>query len=574
MTGLLIVYIILLLLGGFINITLAVYVAYQAQLKDFGNRYLLIWFSLAALICLSFLLSTVSPSYEMAWFWSRWRLTALCFITPISLLYVLVYTERARWVNPYSLFFLLGIPTLRSLLIWTNAEHQLIFETWAYQQVYNINLEVYTLSRWWSWFNIYQYALSLIVLMLLFFKVLNSVPPYRSQSIIVLSIPLFPLTFSVASVTKILPPDMPILTPLGFALAGFVLALALLRYRLLDVMPMAYDAILNGIQDGVIVADGQRRFLAINPAAEAIIGRPVQNILGKVPEEAFNARPDLLERYGKLDKVQDELRLERDGQHYTYDLRIFPITLHTKTIGSIVVLRDISARKAAEMKREALIDELDAYSSMVAHDLKNPINVIYGFAQLLNSEMVFPSKQSQMLQQIINNAEQMNVIVHELLLLARIQQENNVVLAVVDMASVIQHATERVFDTIYEKDAQIKLPADIPSALGHSPWLIEVWVNYLSNALKYGGSPPVIEIQAEQLPKMIKYSVKDNGKGLSDEEQARLFTPFTRLETIEVQGHGLGLSIVLRIIEKLGGQVGVESQVGEGSTFYFLLPAP
>ena len=95
----------------------------------------------------------------------------------------------------------------------------------------------------------------------------------------------------------------------------------------------------------------------------------------------------------------------------------------------------------------------------------------------------------------------------------------------------------------------------------------------MSNALKYGGQPPRVELGAtEQEDGTVRFWVRDNGHGLTPEEQARLFTPFTRLDQVSAKGHGLGLSIVRRIVEKMGGQVGVESQVGQGSTFVFTLP--
>jgi signal transduction histidine kinase len=122
--------------------------------------------------------------------------------------------------------------------------------------------------------------------------------------------------------------------------------------------------------------------------------------------------------------------------------------------------------------------------------------------------------------------------------------------------------------------------------MGYAPWVEEVWVNYLSNAIKYGGKPPQVELSAtlfstscasggEMRENMVYFWVRDNGDGLTPDDQARLFTPFTRLDQIRARGHGLGLSIVRRIVEKLGGQVGVQStgEPGQGSTFFFTLPA-
>jgi signal transduction histidine kinase len=106
----------------------------------------------------------------------------------------------------------------------------------------------------------------------------------------------------------------------------------------------------------------------------------------------------------------------------------------------------------------------------------------------------------------------------------------------------------------------------------------EVWINYVSNGIKYGGRPPRVELGATpQADGMIQFWVQDNGRGLTPDEQDQLFKPFSQLGGGRegTQGYGLGLSIVRRIVEKLGGQVGVESQAvaGQGSRFWFSLPA-
>ena len=148
------------------------------------------------------------------------------------------------------------------------------------------------------------------------------------------------------------------------------------------------------------------------------------------------------------------------------------------------------------------------------------------------------------------------------------------------MGTVVAEAQRRLQSMIATRNATIVGPDVWPTVIGHGPWVEEVWVNYLSNALKYGGNPPRIELGFEELTDQadetsslvpIRFWVKDNGPGLTPEEQERLFVPFTRLTRTRIEGHGLGLSIVRRIMEKLGGDVGVTSQVGQGSTFWFTL---
>ena len=144
------------------------------------------------------------------------------------------------------------------------------------------------------------------------------------------------------------------------------------------------------------------------------------------------------------------------------------------------------------------------------------------------------------------------------------------------MESVVAEALDRLSYMVEEYQAEIVLPETWPVVLGHPAWVEEVWVNYLSNALKYGGRPPRVELGAA-LQKdgatlhMVRFWVRDNGLGLTFEEQERLFTPGTRLDQVRAKGHGLGLSIARRIVEKLGGWWGVESDVGKGSTFSFTL---
>jgi signal transduction histidine kinase len=143
------------------------------------------------------------------------------------------------------------------------------------------------------------------------------------------------------------------------------------------------------------------------------------------------------------------------------------------------------------------------------------------------------------------------------------------------MKKVVLDAMFRLRDVIQDNGAEIILPESWPEALGYEAWLEEVWLNYISNAIKYGGKPPRIQIGSDVLSdNRVKFWIRDNGMGLSEDDIALLFNKFTRLDTMRAEGHGLGLSIVKRIMEKLEGETGVESQniPGEGSTFYFVLP--
>ena len=220
--------------------------------------------------------------------------------------------------------------------------------------------------------------------------------------------------------------------------------------------------------------------------------------------------------------------------------------------------------------------ELDAFAGDVAHDLGNPLSLIMGTAEVLaESYNSLPEESLQSsLRMIARNGRRMKDIIDALLLLARVREEE-VDVEPLDMARIVAEAQQRLPHIIEEYQAEIILPETWPVALGYSQWIEEVWDNYLSNALKYGGRPPRVELGATVQPGgVVSFWMRDNGRGLTSEQQAMLFTPFQRLDKKHAGGgHGLGLAIVRRIVEKLGGQVWVESEVGQGSTFGFTLPA-
>ena len=223
-------------------------------------------------------------------------------------------------------------------------------------------------------------------------------------------------------------------------------------------------------------------------------------------------------------------------------------------------------------------EELDAFARTVAHDIKGPLSIIASYADFLTGGYkASEADQREALEVIAKTATSLAGVVDGLLLLARVRQQE-VPLEPLDMGYLLDRVLERLSGLIEESQAEIWLPptGTWPAALGYGPWVEEIWVNYLSNGCHYGGHPLRLELGGELLPDgQVRFWVRDSGPGISAADQARLFTPFTQLKHGQGEGHGLGLSIVRRIVDKLGGRAGVESDgvPGQGSLFYFTLPA-
>jgi len=245
-------------------------------------------------------------------------------------------------------------------------------------------------------------------------------------------------------------------------------------------------------------------------------------------------------------------------------------------------LKKITAQQNGSSEKEQLIRDLNSFAQTVAHDLKSPLTTILGFATMLADQKVkLPAEQQkEALQTIVKTSLKMNNIIQELMLLAAVRQAS-VRIGPIMMPNIVSQAKQRLWGVIGDSKAELIIPeaSTWPRVIGYAAWIEEVWINYISNAIKYGGTPPRIELgfdldykKSPSGRSMARFWVRDNGKGIAYADQAHLFTQFTRLDQMRAEGNGLGLSIVARILEKLGGEVGVESEVGKGSLFYFTLP--
>ncbi|MEO8357180.1 MAG: HAMP domain-containing sensor histidine kinase [Chloroflexota bacterium] len=219
--------------------------------------------------------------------------------------------------------------------------------------------------------------------------------------------------------------------------------------------------------------------------------------------------------------------------------------------------------------------DLEEYVHMVAHDLKEPLVVMAFTSNLITNVPDLNGEElKEYLRQMGMTANDMKRIINNLLLFAEVSKAEAQV-GPVHMTEVVANVQDRLGHMIREQQAQIVLPQVWPDAIGYGPWIEEVWTNYLSNAIKYGGRPPYLELGASagKDDGQARFWVRDNGPGIPPAVCTRLFTSFNSMGRLIDPQHGLGLPIVHRIIEKMGGQVGVESEIGTGSLFSFTLPA-
>lgn len=301
-------------------------------------------------------------------------------------------------------------------------------------------------------------------------------------------------------------------------------------------------------------------------------------VVEDVKDDPFRAN-SILHEYGIQAYIGTPLIVEDKVEGVLYALYLQPHIFGQQEIDLLSSCGDMIGLAIAKSRMVEQLEEankaLELYVRTVTHDLKTPLSLSLGYLNLVNS--AYDDLQENEKREYLQASEQTLTksfqIIDELLLLTEIRHEHTVPFTPIDMSVVVSAVLERMQPLLNEANATINVPMVWDNqVIGYGPWIEEIWVNYLSNAIKYGGTSPHIELGANCIEGEIQFWVRDNGNGLTEEQQKTLFEPFTRFNMTRIQGHGLGLSIVRHITERMNGHVDVHSETGKGSEFYFTLP--
>ena len=507
--------------------------------------------------------------------------------TVFFLLFTLAYTQSEKYIRPLVIGILMFIPALTILLVFTNSHHHLIWENVNFYSLTNESEYIY--GNWFWVYAFYEYLVLITAIIILLSGTYRFYKIYKLQLIYLIVASVLPLVTSIIYVFKLLEVKAD-LTPIVLIFSGILSALAIYFQRMFDVLPVARRQTINNLSDGVIVVDMVDRIVDVNLAFGIIVNAERADLIGnqfkRFSSLFLTERPD----NNSDTEYLTETTIRTNGGSKCFEVKYSPVTNSKhQLIGRIFLLHDISVRKKALdaafesnarlrneiLEKEKLIVDLDAYARTVAHDLKNPISGVIGLTEFIKEDIEnnMHDQAFEFLDLLHEQGHKMLKIVDDLLLLSRIRKEDIKPLEI-DMSAVVKEAINRLTRQCEERKAIFKLPDNWPRVLGHPQWLEEVWVNLISNGIKYGGSQPLISMGSEKLNNgSYRFWIQDNGNGLPAESVAKLYNDFERLGNKNVEGHGLGLSITKRIIEKLGGSVLVssENQPGKGCIFSFTL---
>ena len=331
------------------------------------------------------------------------------------------------------------------------------------------------------------------------------------------------------------------------------------------------------INENSTVIHVNRRFVELfGYEKDEIVGQRLNQI---IPERFHSAHSEHTRDYFKSPHIRSmgqglELKgLKKDGTEFPVEVSISFLQNDKEKLG-MAFITDITARAEAEQALQKQNRILSDFAHTVAHDLKSLITALTGFSELLEQEYENLSSQDRQtcLNTVKDTSYKMNDIINELLFLARAKRED-VVLRNIDLNSAVQEALKRLQWKIDSTGARIVTGTLDGGVQGHQPWIEEVIYNLVSNALSHGGEKLTVGIDTVASEgNMSRVRIYDNGCGMPEDQLRILLEQPEDLPFNWVKGHGLGLSIVHQVLEKLGSSLEIQCVNNEGCCFSFLLP--
>jgi len=532
------------------------------------------------LIC--YLMWMVTDDVQLKVLLSKIEYIGVIMVAPAWLLFAVQYAGHNKWisVNNIALIFILPIVTL--ILVWTNEQHWLIWDGYNFHWKHDILLPDLKYGHWFWVQTAYSYLLLLIGTLLILRRVFESSQYYRNQAIVLVVGVLVPWFGNILYVLQIgfIPGLDP--TPFCFAISGILLGAGLFYFRLLSIVPIARNLVVENMEDGLLVLDGNNQIVDLNRACLKIFGWSLRKVVGKNITDVWNYNKELLRKFSEALNVRSEITLEKNEAIYYYGLQIQPLyNRNNSYLGRLITLHDITELREAQMElqRQRKQESIELIAGGVAHDFSNFLSIIMGNLKLVRIACKEHRDIKDYLQRIYDSAQKAAAITSQLLTITKGIEP---VKEPLSLSPIVQETADLLLSTS-KVSYRLESPPDLWRVYADKNLMVQVLENLIINAdqaMPEGGtilitaenikSSPLLPKSLKMTGSYVKLSFKDQGIGIPREQLSKIFDPYF---TTKEKGSGLGLAICDAIIRKHEGNIAVESVVGKGSTFMVYLPA-
>lgn len=577
-------YTIPLLIAAALAVAMAAYALWRGRARGSGSFAALmvavaVWSS-------GYALEIAGAAYETKVFWARVQWLGIAAIPPLFLVFTLAFSGVVTRIAPRWAGLLALEPVVTLALVWTPGQSAWIWSDIQMDRSLGFGMLQFEYGAWFGVHAVYSYLLLLVSTVLLIQAVTTLTGLGRRQGGVLLVGVMAPWAANLLYLSGRQPFPMLDLTPFAFTLTGLALMWALGRQQLLRVVPIAHRTIVEGMRDGVLALDEYNRVVEANRAALELLGLEDRSVLGVDAEEVLGQHPSMLTcLHGGEDHRRVELRVDGELRHYELD--VTPLQDEAgEDLGRLMVFHDFTetARAEAELARareaaEAASEAKSRFLANVSHEIRTPMNAILGMSGLvLDTEL--NDEQRQFLETVRASGEALLTLINDVLDLSKIESGKLELEGhTFDLPEMVR-ATVEMFRVRAEQDG-LDLVCELGDGLprlvmGDDVRLRQILVNLIGNAIKFTREGEIRVVaraeSTQQAGSWVKFRVIDTGMGIPPDKQREIFESFRQADESTTRlygGTGLGLTISAELARLMGGNLTVQSEVGEGSTFEF-----
>ncbi len=567
--------------------TITLYLSYLSWKKRRLKPALWLSFAMLAVSFYSFGYAFEIKQDDIEWikFWLKVQYLGIPFITPLWLIMIINYLNLETYLNKrlYGLLFI--VPAATFILHYTNEFHHLYYSGMYLTKATLMDVAVLTKGPWYWVHIVYSYANIITGLILLYSKLLSAADHMRKQLIVMILGTCIPWVLNLVYLFDVFRNGFDF-TPTGFMLSGIIYIYAVFRYQLLRLKQAALERMFESMDDGVILLDNENCIINFNTAACRIF----PGLSSVMPEqcrttEMFQVYPSLLALMNRNESSSClQYILVNDAQKY-FNIRM--VLIHDKEVwlGRMLTFSDITEMKKYQERIRSTATQLAALNALkdkllavIDDRIRDPVAMLVNLSELLEEELSFAEVDTrEMTVEIKEQVRHIFSVVESLLECFRSKTGGTLIVPKAwQLSEVMNLAVGRVQQRAEEKSISIQaaVPERLTIMADKEMLELVIW-NLLSNGIKYSEKNSIVRVRAEAKGKMAIVAVQDNGIGIRPERVQLLFQDVQVQPTAGTEGEkgiGLGLFICKELVHRNGGDIWVESNPGEGSTFYVSVP--
>lgn len=551
-----------------------------------GALYLALLMIAIAEHCACAALESAAVGIPAKLFWSKAEYIGLTSSTTLLLLFALAYNRQTGWIKSRRVYLLWVIPSVITLMAWTNEWHSYLWNNLEMAPGED-NILIYGHGPGFFIAVAYSTLMLVISAAALLSPAQSLARLFRRQiaGVIAGFVPPWSLGVIYAldpSLVRYLD-----VMPIGLLLSGLILNWSLLRYRMLDLVPVARDALVEGMRDGLVVLDARDRIVDVNPAAQRLLQLAPASPIGVAADIALAKTPRLLAELSSKQETRMEISCDTGSLRY---LDVCISTLRGRNPmagGRLIILRDITERKLLEeqLLRSNNLETAGQIAAQVSHDFNNLLVPMTAYPDLIKMQLPEGHPANQFCDAMLESALTMSRINEDMMVLGR---RGHFDFEPTDLNHVVEWAMAQLPDPPETLKIELDFAPDLLHVHGSSAQLLRVAMNLISNAREAMADNGTLSIKTEniyldspivsftrvEIGEYVRLSISDTGCGIPAEIRSRIFDAFfTARQGKRRRGSGLGLAIVLSVVNDHRGYVDLESEPGKGSNFYVYLPA-